>query len=152
MIIDTFILVCTQLEQADSDLVAAQKAIIDGGKLLKETEEEREVAKVEACRMREEREVAESKCKDAEQEKNQLKKEPEELRATFDAQQKELEVLRAGFAVEKKELEEDYHKQVNDMFFFGYQCCIRKNDITHDIPSYPFDEDDATISGPGPRR
>ena len=34
------------------------------------------------------------------------------------------------------------------MFFFGYQCCMRKNYITHNIPSYPFDEEDATIRGP----
>ena len=28
------------------------------------------------------------------------------------------------------------------MFFFGYQCCMRKNYITHNIPSYLFDEED----------
>lgn len=40
---------CTQLERAESNLATAQKAVIDGAKLLKEAEEEREVAKVEAC-------------------------------------------------------------------------------------------------------
>lgn len=35
------------------------------------------------------------------------------------------------------------------MFFYNYQCCIRKNGIKHDIPNYPFDgEEDATVSGP----
>ena len=35
------------------------------------------------------------------------------------------------------------------MFFFGYQCCMRKNDITHDIPHYSSDEEeDALGSGP----
>lgn len=34
------------------------------------------------------------------------------------------------------------------MFFFGYQCCMRKNGITHDIPSYSFDEKDVAVSGP----
>nr|CAN74258.1 hypothetical protein VITISV_015162 [Vitis vinifera] len=56
----------TYLEQADSDLAATKKAVIDGAKLLKEAEEEREVAKVEVCRMKEERETAQVKCKDVE--------------------------------------------------------------------------------------
>lgn len=101
--------------------------------------------------MKDERKVAEAKCKDAEQEMDQLKKELEELRVVFDAQKKELEELQVGFTVEKKELEEDYHKQVDEMFFFGYQCCMKKNDITQDIPSYPFDDEGATVSGPAQR-
>lgn len=80
--------------------------------------------------MKEEREVIEAKCKDAEHEKNQLKKELEELRMISIAQKKELEELRAGFATEKNEMKDEYQKQVNDMFFFGYQYCMRKNDIT----------------------
>ena len=52
------------------------------------------------------------------------------------------------FTAKKKELDEDYQKQVNEMFFFDYQCCMRKNDITQDIISYPSDDEDATISGP----
>ena len=63
-------------------------------------------------------------------------------------QKKELEELRAGFAAEKEELKEDYQKQVDEMFFFGYQCCIRKSDITYDIPNYLYDEEDAIVSGP----
>lgn len=96
--------------------------------------------------MKKEREAVEVKCKDAEQEKDQLKKELKELQATFDAQNKELEELQAGFAAEK-ELEEDCQKQVDDMFF-GYQCCLKKNDNSQDIPNYPSNEKDATISGP----
>ena len=59
-----------------------------------------------------------------------------------------MEELRAGFVAEKEELKEDYQKQVDEMFFFGYQCCIRKSDITYDIPNYLYDEEDATVSGP----
>ena len=106
------------------------------------------MAKVKACWIRDEREIAEAKCKDAEQKKNQLKKDLEELRATSDAQKKELEELWAGFAVKKKELEEDYQRKVDYMFFFNYQCCMRKNDLTHDIPNYPSNEEDAIVSGP----
>ena len=83
--------------------------------------------------MGEEKEVAEAKCKDMEQEKDHLRK--------------DLEELRAGFIAEKEELKEDYQKQVDEMFFFGYQCCIRKSDITYDIPNYLYDEEDATVSG-----
>lgn len=54
---------CTQLEQAESDLAAAQKAVIDGAMLQKKVEEERKVAKAEACLVKEEREIAEAKCK-----------------------------------------------------------------------------------------
>lgn len=38
---------------------------------------------------------------------------------------KELEELRVGFATQK-ELENEYQKQVDHMFFFGYQCCMKK--------------------------
>lgn len=63
-------------------------------------------------------------------------------------QKKEFEELWAWFAVENEAFTEDYQQQVDEMFFFGYQCCMRKNDITQDIPSYPSEEEDATVSGP----
>ena len=103
--------------------------------LLNKVDEEMKVAKAEAYRMGEEKEVTEAKCKGLEQEKYQL--------------MKELEELRAGFPVEKEALIKNYQKQVDQMFFFGYQCCMRKNDITQYIPNYPSnEEEDATISGP----
>ena len=56
-------------------------------------------------------------------------------------------MLRVGFTTENKALTEDYQKQVDEMFFYNYQCCIRKNNITQDIPTYPSDdEENATIS------
>lgn len=64
------------------------------------------VAKAEAYRMGEEKEVAKAKCKGLEQEKYQL--------------MKELEELRAGFSAKKEALIEDYQKQVDQIFFFGY--------------------------------
>lgn len=128
---------CTQLEKVKGDLSATQKAIVDEGRLLKEAEEEREIAKTEACEVKVEKDATEVKCKDVEQEKEQLQKELEELRATY--------------ATQKKELDEDYHKQVYDMFFFGYQCCMMKNDITQDILSYPSNEEDVAINGPTKR-
>ena len=97
--------------------------------------------------MREKKEIVEAKCKDVEYKKDQLK-ELGKLRAVFEAQKKELEELRVGFTTEKKELEEDCQKQINKMFFFGYQCCMRKNVITQDIPNYFSDKEDAIVSSP----
>nr|CAN68572.1 hypothetical protein VITISV_023885 [Vitis vinifera] len=138
-----------QLVRVESELIAVRKVIADAKKLLKELEEMMEATKVEACQNEKENEAAEAKCKDADQEIDQLKKELEELRVSSEAKRKELEELWSRFTIEKRELEEDYQKQVDEMFFFGYQCCMRKNDITHDIPHYPFnEEEDATVNGP----
>lgn len=135
--------------RVESKLAVVQKAIAYAEKLLKELEEGMQVANIEACRMEEKKEAAEAKCKDVEQEKDQLKKELEELRAASEAQKKELEELKVGFIAEKKELKKDYQKQVDKMFFFGYQYFMRKNDITQDILSYPSDEEEeAAVSGP----
>ena len=31
------------------------------------------------------------------------------------------------------------------MFFYSYQCCMRKNGIKHDIPNYPSDDEENAI-------
>ncbi|KAL6347041.1 hypothetical protein AAG906_012292 [Vitis piasezkii] len=54
--------------------------------------------------------------------------------------------MEASFAAQKKELEEEYQQQADEMYFFGYRCCMKKNGIMHDTPSFPSDEDDE----PGP--
>ena len=61
------------------------------------------------------------------------------------AQRKELE---AGFATQKKVLEMEYQRQVDEMYFFGYRCCMKKHGIMHDIPSFLSDEEDTTPGGP----
>lgn len=53
-----------------------------------------------------------------------------------------------GFDAQKKELEGEHQKQVDDMFFFGYQCYMKKNNITQDIPSYSSDDKDPSAKGP----
>ena len=60
------------------------------------------------------------------------------------AQRKELE---AGFATQKV-LETEYQRQVDEMYFFGYHCCMKKNGIMHVIPSLPFDDEDMIPEGP----
>ena len=53
-----------------------------------------------------------------------------------------------GFATQNEELEGENQKQVDDIFFFGYQCCMTKNDITQDTPNYSSDDEDIATDGP----
>ena len=100
----------------------------------------------------------ETKLKGVEHEISQLKREIEELCAGFMTQKKYMEELQTRFIVQKnelearfaaqnKELEEEYQKQVDEMYFFGYYCCMKKNDIMHDIPSFPSNDDDEILGG-----
>lgn len=50
-----------QLRRVESKLAVARKVITDGERLLNETDEEKQVAKVETRRMGEEKEAAEAK-------------------------------------------------------------------------------------------
>ncbi|KAL6323020.1 hypothetical protein AAG906_023638 [Vitis piasezkii] len=59
---------------------------------------------------------------------------------------------RAGGRVccREEELEADYQKQVDDMFFFGYRCCMKKNGIKRDVPSIPPGEEKKLLDKPTP--
>lgn len=39
------------------------------------------------------------------------------------------------------------YQQVDDMFFYGYRCYMRKHGIIDDIPNIPSDEENETILG-----
>lgn len=56
--------------------------------------------------------------------------------------------MEARFSVQKKELETKYQRQMDEMYFFGYRCCMKKNGIMHNIPSFPYDDEDAILGGP----
>lgn len=63
----------------------------------------------------------------------------------------ELQDLQVGFTAQKKDLEMGYQKQVNDMFFYGYRCCMKKHDIANDTPSFlSDDEQDEFLGDPAP--
>ena len=62
------------------------------------------------------------------------KKQREDLQSRLSVQKEELE---AEFAVEREELEADCQKQVDEMYFFGYHCCMKKHGIKRDVPSIP---------------
>ncbi|KAJ9678368.1 hypothetical protein PVL29_020517 [Vitis rotundifolia] len=85
----------------------------------------------EAEHLRKEREAVEAKCQESE-ENARLRKEIDELRSGLAAQ---------------KELEEEYQKQVDEMYFVGYRCCMKKNDITRDTPSFSSDDEDDALDG-----
>ena len=53
----------------------------------------------------------------------------------------ELEQTMFGFAKEKKKLKVAYQQQVDDMFFYGYHCCMKKHGIINDITSIPSNEE-----------
>ncbi|KAL6331500.1 hypothetical protein AAG906_011440 [Vitis piasezkii] len=76
------------------------------------------------------------------------KKQKEDLQLRLVAQKEELE---REFAAEREELEADYQKQVDDTFFFGYRCCMKKNGIKRDVPSIPPGEEKKLYDKPAPQ-
>ena len=121
----------SKLKLAESELAIARKVVDERAESLRKVEKERETVNAEARRLGDEENVAEAKCKKTEQENKRLRKEIKELRT--------------GFAAQKERLEGEYQKQVDDMFFFGYQCCMKKHGITQDTPSYPSDDKEMKI-------
>ncbi|RVW97710.1 hypothetical protein CK203_028090 [Vitis vinifera] len=115
----------SKLERVEADLAADQKAIADGTEMLKLAKRKKEAIRAKASL-------------------EAQKKETEELQAGLLAQKKELE---ARFAAQK-ELETEYQRQVDEMYFFGYRCCMKKNGIMHDIHSLHSDDGDAIAGGP----
>lgn len=126
---------------------------------MKRSKEEKEVLRIELEGVRSREEATRDKLKEAEHEKTQLggevkefrvvlsleKKQKENLQLRLIAQRKELEV---GFSVQRKKLETEYQKQVDEMYFFGYRCCMKKNDIMRDVPSIPLSEKNKIRGGP----
>ena len=100
----------------------------------------------------------EGQIKGVEQENSQLKKEVDELQASLAAQKEterlqaslvaQREEMEAGFVAQKKELETEYQRQVDEMYFFDYRCCMKKNGIMHDVLSLPCDDEDVIPGGP----
>ena len=59
-----------------------------------------------------------------------------------------MEELWAGFGTQKEKLEGEYQKQVNNIFFFGYRCCMKKHGITQDTPNYYLDNEKTIADDP----
>ena len=124
----------------------------DGTERLCQVEGEKEAIRAEADILKKEKEALEGQVNEAGQENLQLKREMEELRASLATQKKESEDLRvkmdARLSAQKKETEEEYQQQADEMYFFGYRCCMKKHGIMHDTLSFPYDEEDEAPGGP----
>ena len=67
------------------------------------------------------------------------KKQKEDSQLRLSTQKEELE---AEFATQREKLETKYQKQVDEMYFFGYRCCMKKHGIKRDVPSIPPGEEE----------
>lgn len=116
------------LDTAKSKVATGWKLAKEGTSLLRKIEEEKEAVQAETHRLVEEKNImAANKKKDKEK----------VVRLN-----QELQDLRAGFATQNEDFEADYQKQVDDMFFYDYQCCMKKHGIAQDNPSFPSDDKD----------
>lgn len=106
---------CTRLELAESKAAIAGKLVEKGIELLRKMEEVNEVAEAEAHQLAEEKKAMEVGKKNVEKEVGQLRQK-----------------LHEGFLVQKEELKVEYQKRVDDMFFYGYQYCMKKHGINQD--------------------
>lgn len=119
------------LEMTRSEVVAAQKLAKEGVCLLRKANEEKEMSQVEARRL-----VEEKVTMVAKNEKTVW------LR-------RQLQDLRVVLVAQKKDLEADYQKQIDDIFFYAYQCCMKNHDIANDTSIFfSDDEDDEFLGGP----
>ncbi|RVW39852.1 hypothetical protein CK203_083152 [Vitis vinifera] len=97
-------------------------------------EEEKKAFQAKTCRLVEEKATTVAEKEKTEEETAGLRQ--------------KLQDLWAGFATQKEDLEVNYQKQVDDMFFYGYQCCMKKHGIANDTPNLSSnDENDEFLGG-----
>ena len=121
------------LETARSEATAAWNLVEEGACLLRKVGDDKEASHTEARWLDEEKTTITVKKEKTEDETIWLRR--------------ELQDLRAGFVTQKKDLETDYQKQVNDMFLYDYQYCMKKHDIANDALNFPFDDEDDEYFG-----
>ncbi|RVW93275.1 hypothetical protein CK203_022437 [Vitis vinifera] len=121
-----------RLEQAEASLSAARG--------------DNEALRAELAEAKSREESVDSPLHEAEDEMTLLRGEVRQLRTEVSIEKKQREYLQlrlskqkeeleAEFAAEREELEADYQKQVDEMYFFGYHCCMKKHGIKRDVPS-----------------
>lgn len=110
----------TSLETMKSEVVAAWNLVEEGTDLLRKTEEENKVVQTNTRRLAEEKDAMATDKEKIEEE--------------------------AGFTKQKKALEATYQKQVDDMFFYSYWCCMKKHGITQDTSSFSSDDEDEVLN------
>ena len=143
----------SRLEQAEVSLSVARRASEKSVGALKRSQDENEALRIELAEAKSREEATDARLHEAENETAQLrgevrqlrtevsieKKQKEDLQLRLSAQKEELEV---EFVAKMEELETDYQKQVDEMYLFGYRCCMKKHDIKRDVPSIPPGEEE----------
>ena len=128
-----------RLEQAEASLSAAR--------------DDNEALRIELTEAKSREESTDAHLHEAEDEMAQLKGEVRQLRTEVSIEKKQREDLQlrlsaqkeeleAEFAAKREKLEADYQKQVDEMYFFGYRCCMKKHGIKRDVPSIPSGEEE----------
>ena len=137
-----------RLEQAEANLIVARRASEESAEALKRSQDDNEVLRIELEEAKSREEAIETRLNEAEDGMAQLRGEVRQLQTEVSIQRKQKESLQlrliaqkeeleAEFVVQREELETEYQKQVDEMYFFGYHCCMKKNDIKRDVPSIP---------------
>ena len=138
----------SRLEQVEASLSTARRASEESAEALKRSQDDNEALRIELAEAKSREEATDARLHEAEGEMDRLrvevrklrtevsieKKQREDLQLRLSAQKEELE---AEFAAEREELETEYQKQVDEMYLFGYRCCMKKHDIKRDVPSIP---------------
>ncbi|RVW60443.1 hypothetical protein CK203_105723 [Vitis vinifera] len=106
---------CSRLEQAEASLFAARRASEESAEALKRSQDDNEALRIELAEAKSRKEATDARLHEAKNEKAQLKGEVRQLQT--------------------EELEAEYQKQVDEMYLFGYRCCMKKHDIKRDVPS-----------------
>ena len=121
--------------------------------------EDNEALRVELVEARSREESADARLHEADDEMAQLRGEVRQLRTEVSIEKKQRkdlqlrltaqkEELDGEFAAEREELEADYQKQVDEMYFFGYRCCMKKHGIKRDVPSISPSEEEKLCGKP----
>ena len=116
------------LETARSEVATARKLAEKGASLLRKIEEEKKTFQAEAHWLAKEKLTMAA-------EKEKVEEETVRLR-------RELQDFCVGFSTQEEDLEVDYQKQVDVMFFYDYQCCIKKHGIANDTHNFPSNDEE----------
>ena len=139
----------SRLEQAEANLTAARRAFEESVEALKRSQDDNEALRTELEEAKSREEATATRLHEAEDERAQLSGEVRQLRIKVSIEKKQKEKLQlrliaqkkkeleAEFVAQREELETEHQKQMDEMYFFGYRCCMKKNDIKRDITSIP---------------
>ena len=132
----------------EASLSAARRASKESAEALKKSQEDNEALRIELAEEKSRKESTDVHLHEAEGEMAQLRGEVRQLRTEVSIEKKQKEdlelrlssqkeELEAEFAAQMEKLETDYQMQVDEMYLFGYRCCMKKHGIKRDVHSIP---------------